>query len=130
MSDGAHWDAAEMSAEEYRKRSPRSKYGNVKTVVDGITFDSKAEAARYRELRLMHDAGEIEHIQVQPRYPLEVMGVKVCTYVADFAFLDYREGAGGALVVEDVKGVKTDVYRIKKKLMKAIHGIDVREITR
>lgn len=41
MSDGAHWDAAEMSAEEYRKRSPRSKYGNVKTVVDGITFDAR-----------------------------------------------------------------------------------------
>jgi hypothetical protein len=114
-----------IEASEYAalvKKPP--KYGNRKTEVDGHLFDSAAEARRYGELKLLLDAGKIERLTLQPRYTLYGSdGEKVCTYVADFTYLE-----DGAWKVEDVKGVKTAVYRIKKKLMKADYGIDVIEI--
>lgn len=100
-----------------------SKYRNKKTEVDGVTFASKKEATRYLILKERLKAGEIASLELQPKYPMVVGGVKVCVYVADFR---YREG--GESVTEDVKGCKTAVYRIKKKLLKALHGIDVREV--
>lgn len=102
-----------------------SKYRNTKIVLDNITFDSKAEATRYSHLKLRERIGEITDLELQVRFPLVVNGTKVTTYVADFR---YREAATGAVIVEDVKGVRTPVYRLKKKLMKAVHGIDVSEI--
>jgi hypothetical protein len=101
-----------------------NKYGARKTVVDGVTFASAKEAARYAELRTLERAGIIKGLILQPRFPLAVNGSKVCTYVADF---EYRDEAG-TRVIEDVKGVRTDVYRIKNKLMRAVHGIDVKEV--
>ncbi len=101
----------------------RSKYGNRKTTVDGITFDSVKEAARYSTLRLLERAGEITDLELQPTYVLDVNGHPVCRYRADFR---YREK--GRLVVEDVKGFKTEEYRLKARLMKAIHGIEVVEV--
>ena len=101
----------------------RSKCGNRRTVVDGIAFDSAAEARRYQELRLLERAGEISGLELQPRYPLEVNEQLVTTYFADFRYLDH-----GIEVVEDVKGWRTPVYRLKKKFMKAVYGIEVREV--
>lgn len=100
----------------------RSKYGAVRTVVDGVSFASKREARRYSELKLLERAGEIDELKLQPRYPLIVNGQKVCTFVADFA---YRQGPLYQPVVEDCKGVQTDVFRIKRKLMAACLGIEV-----
>jgi hypothetical protein len=116
-----------VTVEEYHAamKKSRSKYGAKRTEVDGVTFASKAEARRYGELKLMERAGEIENLTLQPRYRLDVNGVKVCAYVGDFFY--YRIGQKGP-VVEDVKGVSTPVYRIKKRLMKAIYGIDIVEI--
>jgi hypothetical protein len=102
----------------------RSKYGNKKTEVDGVPFDSKAEAQRYRELKLMAAAGVIRDLELQPRFELIVSGLKVCTYVADFRYFDVAQGAS---IVADVKGKATDVYRLKAKLMRACHGIEVQE---
>ncbi len=102
----------------------RSKYGNKKTEVDNILFDSKAEAQRYRELKLMERAGVIRDLELQPRFELVVGGQRVCTYVADFRYFDT---AAGAVIVADVKGKATDVYRLKAKLMLACHGIEVQE---
>jgi hypothetical protein len=99
-----------------------SKYHAVPTVIDGIRFDSKAEAARYRDLRILEAAGEIYNLQVHVQYPLVVNGIKIGSYEADFVY-----GENGRIVVEDVKGVKTPVYRLKNKLMKAIHGIEIVE---
>ena len=104
-------------------RLKANKYRAVKTKVDGLTFDSKAEAKRYGELLLLRSAGEIFALAVHPKYELTVNGVKVGTYVADFAYM-----ASDRLIVEDVKGVKTAVYRLKKKLMKAIHNIEITEV--
>ena len=102
--------------------SVRNKYRAIKTIVDDITFDSKKEAKRYSQLKLMLRAGAISDLKLQPRFDLIVNGVKCGFYKADF---DYIEN--GKRVIEDVKGMKTPVYNLKKKLVKAIHGIDIFE---
>lgn len=101
------------------------KYRNEPTEVDGRKFDSLAEARRYRELTRLRDAGEISQLRLQPRYPIVINGIPVCVYVADFSYI----GSTG-IVVEDVKGVRTAVYRLKNKLMRAVHGIDITEVGR
>ena len=101
-----------------------SKYNAVRTVVDGITFASKAEARRYGELKLAQAAGEIYGLALQPKFPLVVNGVKVATYIADFEY--FTDGA--RRVIEDVKGVRTPVYRLKKKLTEVLHGVTITEV--
>ncbi len=102
------------------------KYKNVKTFVDGISFDSRKESARYADLKLMQKAGEISDLTLQPKFDIVINGVKVCSYVADFSYVE-----NGVKIVEDVKSEvtrKLPTYRLKKKLMKAVHSIEVREI--
>jgi len=100
-----------------------SKYRAKKTVVDGITFDSKAEAKRYRELKLLERAGEITHLELQPKFVLqpkfEKNGVKyrTITYAADFMYCDFA--SGGQVVVEDVKGMRTQQFELRRKLFEA-----------
>ncbi len=105
----------------------RPKYGNRKVEVDGMTFDSAKEGRRYADLKLMERGGEISDLKMQVPFRMLVEGVLVCTYVADFT---YRRPVpiGTVLVVEDVKGMRTDVYKIKRRLMKAVHNIDVVEV--
>lgn len=101
-----------------------SKYSAKPTSVDGIRFASKAESRRYSELKCLERAGIISHLELQPRFPLIVNGQHICTYVGDFRYVE-----NGKPATEDVKGFKTDVYTIKKKLLLATHpGIDHREI--
>lgn len=100
-----------------------NKYRNQKTIVDGVTFDSKAEAVRYSELKLLYKAGMIHDLQYQFIFKLEVNKIHVCNYIADFAYMEK-----GKCVVEDVKGMKTAVYQLKKKLLFASRGITVTEI--
>ena len=110
-----------MSAKQYRKlgkRRKRSKYGNRKVEIDGLTFDSKAEALYYSELKLRQRAGEIQSFKLQPRYRLldgfEKHGKKhrPIDYVADFE-VHHKDGS---IEVVDIKGYKTDVFRIKEKM--------------
>lgn len=106
-----------------------SKYGNRRTeaYVTGfgpMTFDSQREATRAIELALLFRARKITDLQFQPRFACVVETLKVCDYVADFSYRDEK----GELVVEDAKGVRTSVYMLKKKLVKACHGIEVREV--
>jgi hypothetical protein len=109
-------------------RAP-SKYGAVRTVVDGVSFASKKEARRYSELKLLQRAGEIAELRLQPRYPLVVNGLKVCTYVGDFAYHPTFQGATMAQeVVEDAKGFKTPEYKLKAKLFQALQGFPIREV--
>lgn len=98
----------------------RPKYGNRKTVVDGITFASAKEASRYGELKLLEKAGEIRGLQLQPRFPMQVNGQHITTYVADF---QYQERQGQLDTVEDVKGVQTEAFKIKRKLFEALYGV-------
>lgn len=109
------------------KRIGKSKYRNIKTVVDGITFDSKKEAKRYTELRMMEKAGEIENLEIQFKFNLSINKITVCAYVADFIY-DKKNKVN---IIEDVKSEitrKNPVYRIKKKLMKAIYDLDIAEV--
>lgn len=106
------------------------KYGNKKTMVDGITFDSKREAVRYGQLRLLEKAGQIDTLSLQPKFTLipgqrnaDGKAERPVVYIADFM---YREN--GKFIVEDAKGVRTPDYVIKRKLMLKEHGITVREI--
>lgn len=103
----------------------RNKYNAKKTVIDGIAFDSKAEATRYGELKLLERAGVIKDLEVHPKYKLDVNGIRICTYTADFEYIE-----NGEKTTEDVKSRATITYsyKLKKKLMKAIYGIDIVEI--
>lgn len=100
-----------------------SKYRSIPTIIDGIKFDSRKEAARWIELRLLEKARLISGLQRQVKYDLVVNGTKVCSYVADAVYIE-----NGELVVEDTKSVatQTPVFRLKAKLMAAIHGIKIR----
>lgn len=99
-----------------------NKYGNHRTTVNGHSFASKREAKRYQELCLLEKAGHISALECQTRFPLKIDGELICTYVADFSYLE-----GGKTVTEDCKGFKTPEYKLKAKLMKAIHGIEILE---
>lgn len=118
-----------------------SKYGNRKGYAMGQQFDSKKEARRYAELKLMEQAGVITELQKQVKYVLiptqrepDTIGVrggihkgklleKECSYIADFV---YKQN--GVTIVEDTKGFKTPDYLIKRKLMLHVHGIRIQEI--
>ena len=111
-----------------------SKYHSRKTTVDGITFDSAAEAHRYCELRIMQKAGLIKNLGMQPEFELipaykkDGKTVRRTVYKADFVYVDT---ATGKAVIEDVKGMKTPVYKLKKKLLEYQHpDITIKEITR
>lgn len=108
----------EPGVEPAAKPAKRPKYGNDRTP-EG---DSKKERTRYQELELLEKAGEIKNLRKQVPYALVVNGILVASYRADFV---YEEGT--RVVVEDAKGYKTPMYRLKKKLMQACYGIDIRE---
>lgn len=92
----------------------KNKFGAKRVTVAGEAFDSQAEAKRYDVLRLMERAGEIGAIKRQVRYRLEVNGVHVCDYVADFV---YRARGDERDTVEDCKGFRTPAYKLKAKLI-------------
>ena len=106
----------------------RSKYHAKKTCVDGITFDSRREADRYLVLKSMEADGAIEDLRRQVRYELvpafDVDGkhYRPVYYVADFVYVE-----DGKEVVEDVKGMRTDVYRLKSKLFARRYGKVIKE---
>ncbi|WP_106776717.1 DUF1064 domain-containing protein [Peptostreptococcus russellii] len=115
------------SEEEFKKyvktnsssnKKRKSKYRAEKMELDGILFDSKKEAERYSELKMLERANLITNLELQPKFLLqekfEYNGkvIRKIEYIADFKYIDEK----GNTVVEDVKGLKTDVYNIKKKL--------------
>ncbi|MEZ2446090.1 DUF1064 domain-containing protein [Chitinophaga sp. RCC_12] len=110
---------------QLEKSEKRSKYGNSKTVVDGIEFDSVKEAARYKDLKLLLKAGEIAFLKMQQPYELNPGGTHSLKYLSDF---EYTVSATGEKVVEDVKGFRTREYLKKRRLMKKVHGIIITEV--
>lgn len=107
-----------------------NKYGAKKTVIDGIRFDSKHEASRWCELKYMERAGLIADLRRQVKYELipalydgkKLISRSVC-YIADFVYTQ-----NGETVVEDAKGVQTEIYKIKKKIMRWKHGVEIKEV--
>lgn len=112
-----------------KRQGAMRKWKNQPTEVDGIRFDSKAEARRWGELCALQQAGKIYRLQRQVRFKLVVNGELIATYVADHTYYDEQE----RYVVEDVKGSRSTItpeYRLKKKLMAAIYKINVQEFIR
>ena len=105
--------------------APPPKYRNRPTTVDGIRFASALEARQWGRLRLLALAGRVVQIERQPRFPLVVNGYPVGTYVADFR-VTY---ADGTVAVQDCKGVRTPLYRLKRKLVRALYGFELVEVT-
>lgn len=110
-----------------------NKYQNQKITLDGITFDSRLEAARYCELKLMARGGYIRNLQLQkpfelvPAFTKNKKKYRPITYVADFV---YEDALTGDTVVEDTKGCKTEVYLLKKKLFEyRFPDLTIREVT-
>jgi hypothetical protein len=102
----------------------RSKFRAIRTNCGKHVHASKREAKHCVELQQLEQAGEIVFFTQQPRFKLEVKGHHICDYIADFRYIDKKTRAA---VVVDVKGMKTPVYRLKKKLMWACLGIEVVE---
>ena len=103
----------------------KSKYGAKRiTAPDGEKFDSMKEYNRYCVLKLLQRAGKIRDLQRQVKFVLipKQEGETACTYVADFTYWQ-----NGEYIVEDVKGYRTDVYKIKRKLMKYLKNITILE---
>ena len=117
------------------------KYRNTKTIVDGMEFDSRKEASRYKELKLLEQCGKISNLRCQEKFILiptqrepDIVGVrggikkgkvieKECAYIADFVYIQ-----DGKTVVEDTKGFRTKDYIIKRKLMLYFYSIKIKEI--
>ena len=122
-----------MSSYWVANRSRKNKYGNEKVELDGHKFDSKAEARRYAELKLMEKAGEIKDLELQKPYVIQPSffdrsGKRqtAIKYVADFVYVD----KDGNTIIEDVKSPATRkdrVYRLKKKMM-AYLGYEITEV--
>lgn len=108
------------------------KYNNTKKTVDGITFDSILEARRYVVLKSRLEAGTISDLRLQPHYTImdgykDLSGtyIRPVQYIADFSYIN----ADGKRIVEDTKGVRTEAYVIKRKLVRDRFGVEIVEIT-
>lgn len=126
-----------------------NKYGNRQVVIDGIPFDSRREANRWRELLLLQRAGAIRGLDRQVKFELipaqyetferysdktekrlkdgKRLVENACTYIADFVY-EERIGDTWKKVVEDAKGCRTKEYILKRKLMLYVHGIRIVEV--
>jgi len=118
-----------ISAQDYRDmvKPKKSKYRNKKTKVGDLTFDSRAEAARFEELLILKESGVIRELELQPRFPVVINGKKVFEYRADFRYVMVDTGV---VVIEDVKSpttAKNPTYRVKKKVVEAVWDITITE---
>jgi hypothetical protein len=106
-----------------------SKYHNKPCVVEGKKFDSRKEARRYGELCFLERAGEIRNLKRQVKFELipKQDGERACHYKADFTYYEKDKNGEWQYIVEDCKGMRTDVYKIKRKLMLRIYSIRIRE---
>jgi len=113
------------------KSGTRNKYGAVRTKVDGIKFDSKAEARRYGELKLLERGGYIRELKIHPSYPIHYPRYRleqipedcfICTVELDFSYFDNKDGQYHH---EDVKGRDNRLSMLKRKLVEVRYNIKV-----
>lgn len=104
-----------------------SKWRNVRVPHQGHWHDSKKERARCFTLQILEQRGEILDLQRQVNHELRVNGQLICRYRSDFEYAERIDHDKWVPIVEDVKGKRTDEYMIKRKLMLACHGIEIRE---
>ena len=102
------------------KRGNKNK--SVLTVVDGITFQSGAEARRYGQLSMLQRAGLISDLKAHPKFSIKVNDIDICSVLLDFSYVDTKTGK---TIIEDVKGLDNSTSRLKRKLVEAIHSFKV-----
>lgn len=108
----------------------KSKYKNVPIVIDGIKFASKKEGRHYLRLKTLLAAGKISDLKLQPKFDIAQSVIldgrkkAIRKYIADFSYFDEN----GDFIVVDVKGFKTEIYKLKRHLVKELHGIEVTEV--
>lgn len=85
-------------------------------------FDSKAEYERWCELKLLQLGGKIFNLRRQVAYPIEINGIHVCVWIADYVYTDFQTGKE---VAEDLKGISTDVFKLKRKMVEAYYGFKI-----
>jgi len=100
----------------------KNKYGAIKTEYAGVMYASKAEATRAQELDLLAKVGFIKDLERQVKFPIIINGVKVFVYICDFMYTDNKTGLK---VIEDVKGVRTAMFNLKKKCVEAQYGVQI-----
>lgn len=105
------------------KTGRRNKYNATKTVYNGIKYDSKKEAAYAKELDLLLNYGEVLEIERQVPFVITINEKKICTYK-----LDFKVTYADRIEYVDVKGFKTSIYRLKKKMVEAYYGIEITEV--
>ena len=102
----------------------KSKYKAKRILIDGIWFHSKREGSRYLVLKQLEKIGLIRNLRLQVPYLIEINGIKICKYNADFVYFDVAKGVE---VVEDSKGYQTKDYKLKKKMVEAAYSIRILE---
>lgn len=125
-----HWDI-----EQYKSyKEKKNKYNNKKVIVDGIRFDSKIESKRWQELKLLQKAGVIKDLrrqvrfELQPSYKKKGKIIQSINYIADFVYYDLNKNK---IVVEDTKGYRTEIYKLKKKIFEYKYpDLEIKEIRR
>ena len=132
------WAKTQTATAKVQTRPSTNKYQARSVRVDGILFDSQREAARYQELKLLVQADLIADLEVHPGFPLQVMALHeegppwtvhtVGMFHADFRYRNLRTDN---VIVEDVKSkpTKTEAYQLRKKIVEAVHGVTIVEIT-
>ena len=123
-----HW-----SLDKYKSyKNKTNKYCNEKIIVDGIEFDSKLEARRWQQLNLLQKAGNIKDLrrqikfELQPSYVKNDKVIKSINYVADFVYYDLNKRG---FIIEDTKGYKTGIYKLKKKILEYKYpDLEIKEI--
>lgn len=104
------------------------KYHNKPTMVQGIRFASLKEANAWANLQFLEKAGRVRNLRRQVKLECKVNGKLVCRYIADFVFEEFRGAGQWVEVTADAKGYATPVYKLKKKLVLACLGIEIREM--
>jgi len=120
-TDGGGLDLLLPSVPPAEVPAKRNKFGNIPVVIDDIRFQSTWEGTRYLQLKMLRSGGVITGFRTQVSYFIEVNGYPICEYRADFV-IDWPDGT---TTVEDTKGVETPEFKIKKKLMLAVLGIEI-----
>lgn len=114
----------------YEKKE--NKYRNKKIIVDGIKFDSKLEARRWQELDLLQKAGKIKDLrrqikfELQPKYKKNGKTIQSINYIADFVYYDLNKKK---FIIEDTKGYRTEIYKLKKKIFEYVYPeLEIKEV--
>lgn len=109
-----------MRSSWMRTTAQYTKYHSKPCFFDGHRFASQKEGQRYLELKLLVKQGLITNLILQPKFPITIDGIKICTYIADFKYTYH-----GKEVIEDVKGMQTAIFKLKRKLVEACLGIKI-----